>query len=255
MDWRVPLSEARRRLPRRPLQGNLDPGALLGTPEDVARRTAEMIRETDGKAHIVNLGHGVLPSTPVESVEAFFAAARGVAVGNPGAAARMKQPEVSARSPAPVQRPGSALHLLSHRARVERGAGAGRLRGDPVRDASAAPVSLYLHLPFCETLCYFCACTVVITGTAIPPRRATWPRGEGDRLGLAALGPKRTVAQLHWGGGTPTYFSPDRLLEPRPENARNGSPSLRMPKSGWRSIPASPPPSTSRPWRGSGSTG
>lgn len=79
VDWRIPLSEARRRLPRRPLQGNLDPGALLGTPEDVSGRTTEMIRETEGKAHVVNLGHGVLPSTPVESVDAFFTAARGVA--------------------------------------------------------------------------------------------------------------------------------------------------------------------------------
>jgi uroporphyrinogen decarboxylase len=79
VDWRIPLSEARRRLPGRPLQGNLDPGALLGPPEEVSRRTAAMVRETGGRAHVVNLGHGVLPSTPIESVEAFFTAARGVA--------------------------------------------------------------------------------------------------------------------------------------------------------------------------------
>jgi uroporphyrinogen decarboxylase len=79
VDWRIPLSEARHRLPGRPLQGNLDPGALLGTAEDVSRRTAAMVRETGGRSHVVNLGHGVLPSTPVESVEAFFAAARSVA--------------------------------------------------------------------------------------------------------------------------------------------------------------------------------
>ena len=76
IDWRVSLSEARRRLPGRPLQGNLDPGALLGTPEDVSRRTRAAIAETGGAAHIVNLGHGVLPGSRLECVEAFFAAAR-----------------------------------------------------------------------------------------------------------------------------------------------------------------------------------
>jgi uroporphyrinogen decarboxylase len=76
IDWRLPLSEVRRKLPTRPLQGNLDPGALLGGTRDVRRRVRSMLSETGGVAHIVNLGHGVLPQTPIESVEAFFAAVR-----------------------------------------------------------------------------------------------------------------------------------------------------------------------------------
>ncbi len=76
IDWRLPLAEARRRLPGRPLQGNLDPGLLLGTPEEAARRTRAMVEQTGGRAHIVNLGHGVLPGARIECVEAFFAAAR-----------------------------------------------------------------------------------------------------------------------------------------------------------------------------------
>jgi len=76
IDWRVPLSEARRRLPARPLQGNLDPGALLGTPEDVIRRVRAMVSETGGASHIVNLGHGVLRQTRVEAAAAFFEAVR-----------------------------------------------------------------------------------------------------------------------------------------------------------------------------------
>jgi uroporphyrinogen decarboxylase len=76
IDWRTRLSEARRRLPGKPLQGNLDPGLLLGTPEDVSRRTRAAVDETRGAAHIVNLGHGVLPGSHLECVEAFFAAAR-----------------------------------------------------------------------------------------------------------------------------------------------------------------------------------
>ncbi|HEV2063117.1 MAG TPA: oxygen-independent coproporphyrinogen III oxidase, partial [Thermoanaerobaculia bacterium] len=75
-----------------------------------------------------------------------------------------------------------------------------------------APLSLYLHLPFCEKLCYFCACTVVITGTE--------HRLEGDYLALLEreidwvadrLGSGRSVVQLHLGGGTPTYFTPENL--------------------------------------------
>ena len=76
IDWRLSLSEARRRLPHRPLQGNLDPGALLAGTGEIRRRVRAMIAETAGTAHVVNLGHGVLPQTAVESAEAFFAAAR-----------------------------------------------------------------------------------------------------------------------------------------------------------------------------------
>jgi uroporphyrinogen decarboxylase len=76
IDWRLPLSQARRRVPRLALQGNLDPGALLGDPEEVRRRVRAILAETGGRAHILNLGHGVLPQTPIESVEAFFETAR-----------------------------------------------------------------------------------------------------------------------------------------------------------------------------------
>ena len=75
--------------------------------------------------------------------------------------------------------------------------------------ASPAPLSLYFHLPFCERLCFFCGCTVVITGTdhapenpylAVLEREINWV---ADRAGSG-----REVVQLHWGGGTPTYFPP-----------------------------------------------
>ena len=78
IDWRIDLREARRRAPGKPLQGNLDPGILLGTPEEVSRRTRRMIAETGGVRHVVNLGHGVLPATPIECAHAFFEAVRAV---------------------------------------------------------------------------------------------------------------------------------------------------------------------------------
>ncbi|MEP6767494.1 MAG: uroporphyrinogen decarboxylase [Acidobacteriota bacterium] len=74
VDWRVPIGEARRRVPALALQGNLDPGILLGEPAEVDRRTREIVRVTGGRGHIVNLGHGVLPSSRIECVEAFFSA-------------------------------------------------------------------------------------------------------------------------------------------------------------------------------------
>ncbi|MEO8189107.1 MAG: uroporphyrinogen decarboxylase [Acidobacteriota bacterium] len=76
IDWRVSLAEARRRVPALALQGNLDPGILLGQPAEVERRTRDMVRATGGRAHIVNLGHGVLPPSRIDCVEAFFSAAR-----------------------------------------------------------------------------------------------------------------------------------------------------------------------------------
>ena len=74
-----------------------------------------------------------------------------------------------------------------------------------------APLSLYLHIPFCETLCYFCACTVVITGNhSVEESYLALLEREIDWI-AARAGGEREVVQLHWGGGTPTYLSPDRI--------------------------------------------
>ena len=73
--WRTPLDEARRRTRGLvALQGNLDPHALFGAPSDVVRRACGVL-DAAGTApgHIMNLGHGILPETPLESVEALVA--------------------------------------------------------------------------------------------------------------------------------------------------------------------------------------
>jgi len=80
-----------------------------------------------------------------------------------------------------------------------------------------APLSLYFHLPFCERLCFFCGCTVVITGTRHAGEDVYLDAVEREMDGVAAAVAggdrlrRRSVVQLHWGGGTPTYFSPTRL--------------------------------------------
>ena len=78
-------------------------------------------------------------------------------------------------------------------------------------DSKGAPVSLYMHLPFCESLCLFCACNVVITkdhGVA-PPYIETLER-EIDQVSRF-VSRRRPVVQFHWGGGTPTYLTPEQM--------------------------------------------
>lgn len=73
------------------------------------------------------------------------------------------------------------------------------------------PVSLYMHLPFCESLCLFCACNVSIQkdkGVAVPYLDAL--KREIRFVGRF-VSRSRPVIQFHWGGGTPTYQSPEQL--------------------------------------------
>jgi uroporphyrinogen decarboxylase len=73
VDWRVNLAELRKLAgPRVAIQGNLDP-ALLFAPQDVLRaKTLELLRQLGGAGHILNLGHGILPTTPVENAQLFI---------------------------------------------------------------------------------------------------------------------------------------------------------------------------------------
>jgi oxygen-independent coproporphyrinogen III oxidase len=78
-------------------------------------------------------------------------------------------------------------------------------------DAAGTPMSLYMHLPYCESLCLFCACNVVITKdhSVVPPYLTTLQQ-EIDRV-AKHVSRKREVVQFHWGGGTPTYLTPPQM--------------------------------------------
>ncbi|MGH8873872.1 MAG: uroporphyrinogen decarboxylase family protein, partial [Acidimicrobiia bacterium] len=78
VDWRLPLSEAWRRVGEDlPLQGNLDPAALVAGPEVTRLEARRVLQEAAGRpGHLFNLGHGIHPDTPVESVEAMVAEVR-----------------------------------------------------------------------------------------------------------------------------------------------------------------------------------
>jgi uroporphyrinogen decarboxylase len=70
LDWRQPLDEAWARVPDRAVQGNLDPVTLLGPRSHMLARTDDVLRRAAGRAgHIFNLGHGILPPTPLEHVQ------------------------------------------------------------------------------------------------------------------------------------------------------------------------------------------
>jgi len=78
---------------------------------------------------------------------------------------------------------------------------------------AGAPLSLYAHLPFCEHRCLFCGCHVVITPhLPVAERYLEYVQREVDRV-AEFLPSRRRVAQMHWGGGTPTYFSPAQLSQ------------------------------------------
>ncbi len=71
LDWTVDLATAARALPGLPLQGNLDPAVLFADPGTIRRRAAAVLAAgREAPAHVFNLGHGILPETPVAAVEA-----------------------------------------------------------------------------------------------------------------------------------------------------------------------------------------
>jgi oxygen-independent coproporphyrinogen-3 oxidase len=80
-------------------------------------------------------------------------------------------------------------------------------RRHAAEDGVAAPLSLYIHIPFCESVCYYCACNKVITKHH--SRAAAYLDALDLEIDLVvdAIGAQRTVSQLHLGGGSPTFLS------------------------------------------------
>ncbi|HOD46678.1 MAG TPA: oxygen-independent coproporphyrinogen III oxidase, partial [Opitutaceae bacterium] len=83
------------------------------------------------------------------------------------------------------------------------------LRDDNTPDAG--PLSLYFHLPFCASRCWFCGCTNIISSRL--DDAASYGEDLARELALTAarIAPGRPVTQIHFGGGTPTFFPPDEL--------------------------------------------
>ena len=75
----------------------------------------------------------------------------------------------------------------------------------------APPLSLYVHIPFCESLCYYCACNKIITKHKSRGAEYLELLAQEVDLHTAMLGTHEPVSQLHLGGGSPTFLSDDEL--------------------------------------------
>jgi len=74
-------------------------------------------------------------------------------------------------------------------------------------------LSLYFHLPFCDTICYYCGCNKVITKDRTKAEPYLQRLHKEIAMQAALFDPHRKVNQLHWGGGTPTFISHDQMRE------------------------------------------
>lgn len=87
-------------------------------------------------------------------------------------------------------------------------------------NADGQPLSLYFHLPFCDTVCFYCACNKIVTKN----RKRTAPYLQRlfreIAMQAALFDQERPVTQLHWGGGTPTFLSHDEMRELMAETRR-----------------------------------
>ncbi len=86
-----------------------------------------------------------------------------------------------------------------------------RQRASGAGVGGALPLSLYVHIPFCESVCYYCACNKVITRHHERAAEYLDLLDQEVALHTAVLGTGHAVSQLHLGGGTPTFLSDDEL--------------------------------------------
>jgi oxygen-independent coproporphyrinogen-3 oxidase len=80
-------------------------------------------------------------------------------------------------------------------------------------NASGSPLSLYFHIPFCDTVCFYCACNKVATKDRGMAAGYLARVHEELRMQSELFEASRIVTQLHWGGGTPTFISHDEMRQ------------------------------------------
>ncbi|AFZ25385.1 oxygen-independent coproporphyrinogen III oxidase [Cylindrospermum stagnale PCC 7417] len=74
-----------------------------------------------------------------------------------------------------------------------------------------SPLSLYFHIPFCQSACYFCGCNTVISNNKNIAKPYLEHLVQEIKNTTALIDPNRKVLQVHWGGGTPNYLEPDQV--------------------------------------------
>jgi len=242
LDARTDLGAALARVGHRvAVQGNLDPQVLLRSPDEVTRAARAMLATAGGRpGYIASLGHGVLKETDPACVAAFVEAVRASAAPEPGrdpapgveSVASPPGPRGAAPRGAGPRGDDALVALAVDEETLQRLAGPGpRYTSYPTApdwsdafgeaDALAAyqragrragePLSLYVHLPFCERLCLYCGCTVEISSAQGRADSYLDALEREVALVSAALGERRGLVQMHWGGGTPTFLSPAQI--------------------------------------------
>jgi hypothetical protein len=87
----------------------------------------------------------------------------------------------------------------------------------------ARPLALYVHLPFCDTVCFYCACNKIITKQpAHSAKYVDYLEREIDLVARRMPGDRR-VSRMHWGGGTPTFLRPPSSPASWARSARNST--------------------------------
>ena len=235
VDWRVDLAELRRKIGDEiALQGNVDPCVMLGNEADVVRAVHETFDATGGRGHILNLGHGILPTTPVENAIAFVKAGQNYrskrergSFAEDETVARLDTKWLSKAPNLISPRKTSASRKIFSRNTTRRDRGTPAI--PPLRCGMIILASRIWRAPTpmrmrrarrCRSTCIFptarasvlfCACNVVITKdhSVVPPYLATLQQ-EIERV-AKHVSRKREVVQFHWGGGTPTYLTPPQM--------------------------------------------
>ncbi len=80
-------------------------------------------------------------------------------------------------------------------------------------NAARRPLSLYFHIPFCSSVCYYCGCNRIITANRSRAAEYLKHLKHEIRMRAAMIDDRRQVTQIHWGGGTPTYLSDAQMTE------------------------------------------
>lgn len=80
-------------------------------------------------------------------------------------------------------------------------------------DLKAPDLSLYFHFPYCDSLCYFCGCTMLVTRDRNKILKYNSEIKKEIDMILPLVSETRKVSQLHWGGGTPSYLTPDEIRD------------------------------------------
>jgi oxygen-independent coproporphyrinogen-3 oxidase len=90
----------------------------------------------------------------------------------------------------------------------------GQWRQEIIESQEAArPLSLYVHIPFCDTLCFYCGCNMVATQNYDKAREYLKSLKREIETVAALTDPARRVVQLHWGGGTPTFLRAEDIRD------------------------------------------